>query len=408
MAMISQEAEQAVIGALLVDWKRTAPEIMGRLLAVDFGVPECRTCFEAARDLYFANKPVDVVVLAGKLGSDYKPLLAGCVDAIPALSAYGEYVRIVKDNSRRRRAYAEASELVDGLMQGVEMTSLQKRATAACECLSETDRTGSYTMQELLLRFCGRQARPREYFKTGIAKLDEYTYIDRGDYVVVGGRPSAGKTAFTLQMAMHMSRAHRVVYFSLETSGDKLCDRMAANFFSLNLSEIKTGRVANREWAKVAEGSDGWNAHNLVVVDAAGWTVQQIKAKAVQEKADVIFVDYLSLIKSEGSGRYEKTTNISLDLHTLAQQSKITVVALSQLSREGAREHGPSLTDLRESGQIEQDADVVVLVSVQDEDSGDRLVKIAKNKEGATGQFILNFDGTHQRFTREDQHYDRA
>ena len=405
MDLISREAEQAVIGALLADWRKTAPDIMGRLLAQDFAIAEYRTCFEAARDLYFANKPVDIVVLAGKLGGDYKPLLAGCLDAIPALSAYGEYVRIVKDNARRRRAFLEASQLVDGLMQGEDMPALQRMATAACECLTETDRAGAYTMEELLLRLCGRQARPREYYKTGIAKLDGYTYLDRGDYMVVGGRPSSGKTALTLQMALHMARSSRVAYFSLETSGDKLCDRMAANFFGLDLTQIKTGQVSDRDWALVAEQSGAWNAHNLVVVDAAGWTVQQIKAKAVQEKAEIIFIDYLGLVKAEGKGRYEQATSISIDLHTLAQQSGITVIALSQLSRNGAGE--ANLTDLRESGQIEQDADVVLLLSQTDEDD-ERILKIAKNKEGATGQFRLCFDGARQRFTQEDWHYDKA
>ena len=131
--------------------------------------------------------------------------------------------------------------------------------------------------------------------------------------------------------------------------------------------------------------------------------MERIRAKAIEERADIVFIDYLSLLKSRGNGRYEQITNISIDLHTMAQNTKIAVVALSQLSRNGSGSE-PTLTDLRESGQIEQDADIVLLLSIVSEGNEpvpnqDRRLQVAKNKEGKIGYFDLAFNGTIQRFS---------
>ena len=147
------------------------------------------------------------------------------------------------------------------------------------------------------------------------------------------------------------------------------------------------------------------------MVDAAGWTVQQIKSKAVQLRAEIIIIDYLSLIRGEGKSLYERVTNISMELHTLAQANRIAVIALSQLNRAGKDE--PDMTSLRESGQIEQDADVILLLheigrSVLDREAGgdaDRRLIIAKNKEGMTGAITLNFQGEYQRFCECETRY---
>ena len=216
--------------------------------------------------------------------------------------------------------------------------------------------------------------------------------------MVVGGRPSAGKTALTLQIALHMARKYRVVYFSLETSADKIYDRLIANYTGTPLAEIKEPQTI-KDWGRIAESTDSFSKLNLTVVEAAGWTVGQLRAKAMQLRAEVVFIDYLSLLQSPGNSRYEKVSNISIDLHTMAQKQKLLVVALSQLNRGGDGQE-PSLTDLRESGQIEQDADVVLLLHSQDEDDqeADRGLIIAKNKEGAVGKMLLRFDGALQRF----------
>ena len=155
------------------------------------------------------------------------------------------------------------------------------------------------------------------------------------------------------------------------------------------------------DWARIAECADPMKRRRFHVVEAAGWTVPQVKAMAARLRADVIFIDYLSLLRGEGKSLYERVTNISMELHTLARQSKLAVIALSQLNREGKGE--PDMTSLRESGQIEQDADVILLLHQQDsheEDAQRRDLIIAKNKEGMTGKIELLFQGDVQRFSQ--------
>ena len=142
------------------------------------------------------------------------------------------------------------------------------------------------------------------------------------------------------------------------------------------------------------------------IVAAAGWTVEQVKAKAIQSKAEVIYIDYLTLIKSDGKNKLEQTTNISIAIHTMAQQCGFTVIALSQLNRGGEKEL--DMTALRESGQIEQDADCILLLQSTDpkEPCADRELIIAKNTEGDVGKLSLAYDGTHQKALEEESRND--
>ena len=151
---------------------------------------------------------------------------------------------------------------------------------------------------------------------------------------------------------------------------------------------------------KLLNERERFSALRLHVIDAAGWTVQQVKVKAVQLQADVVMIDYIGLLKGPGKSLYERVTGVSQDLHIMAQQGKIAVVALSQLNRGGKDE--PDMTSLRESGQIEQDADAILLLNtVGDEKgrAGERDLIIAKNKTGRTGKMRLVFNGNFQRFT---------
>ena len=222
-------------------------------------------------------------------------------------------------------------------------------ADKADECVSAKDGILNFYKQY-------QEGKRKQYITTGIAKIDKYTYMNKGDFIVIGARPSAGKTAITLQMALHMAKTHRVAYFSLETSAEKLYDRAISNFAHVSFRNIKNGLVGEEsalEWQKIATASSAFSNLDLFIVPASGYTVSKIESKAVELGAEVIFVDYLSLVKARGKDRFEQVTNVSMGLHNLAQQRKIMVVALSQLSRNGVNE--PSMSDLRESGAIEQD-----------------------------------------------------
>ena len=233
-------------------------------------------------------------------------------------------------------------------------------------------------------------------------------FIDKGDYIVIGARPSEGKTAIALNMATRMAKSGvKVGFFSLETSELKLMDRIIAEMCSVNFGRIKRGQLTEDEWRAVAETSARIQSLPLWLIPASGKTVAWIAAETLRLGLDVIFIDYLGLITGPGKSIYEQVTNISKDLHNFAQQHKVMVVALSQLNR-GDPAQLPTLERLRESGQIEQDVDAAVLL--HNPPSGDDFREcqliIAKNKEGICGSIDMIFNGSNQRFSVMESIYE--
>ena len=220
-----------------------------------------------------------------------------------------------------------------------------------------------------------------EYLPTGIGVLDRNLHLSPGNLFIIGGRPSAGKTALSLQMACEMARRGlRVCYFSLETDPGTLTARIIANRLAAPLAAVKAKRVTQPE---------------LYIRSASGRGVGWIKAQAQRMKARAIYIDYLQLLADgKAKDRYQQITGISIALHELAQTTGILVVALAQLNRNAAHS-APSAADLKESGQLEQDADAILLLS----DDGEQYQAVlAKNKEGRVGKIALAFDKEHQRF----------
>jgi len=399
-------AEQAVIGCILIDANYAMP-LLSDLAPEDFSAAYYRNIFTLCQSFYLENKAIDTVTLMNELKDDgYKVILVRAVEAVPILKRVAEYAKIIKECSKREKALLGTNALSELIRGGAALDECQSAALKMCEGILSTQTDRIWNAREGFVQFLATKQKPKTYITTGLQKLDQFTYIDRGDYVVIGGRPSTGKTALTLQLMLHMAKYHRIVYFSLETSGEKLFDRMIASYTMTPLSQIKSQAV--QDWGKIARAADIFSKLQLSVVDAAGWTVAQIRAKAAQLKAEIIIIDYLSLIKSQGKSLYERVTNISVDLHTMAQQSKLTVIALSQLNREGKGQ--PDMTHLRESGQIEQDADVILLLhnpseGKEDDSNNQRLLIIAKNKEGRTGAIKLDFRGDVQRFYVQEMRY---
>ena len=233
------------------------------------------------------------------------------------------------------------------------------------------------------------------YVKTGIERLDEALHISPGDFIIIGGRPSAGKTALSLQIAASMAKQdYTVYYFSLETSKRKLGVRLMANQIYCPLDTVKNKAVSLNE----IDGQAKNMKMPLYIRSAAGKNVAWMKAQALRKKAQVIFVDYLQLIHETGAkDRYAAITAISIALHELAQTTGIVVVALAQLNRNPSKPGAtPTNSDLRESGQIEQDADAIILLSGDNPDK--YLFRLSKNKEGEIGDLPITFNKQIQRF----------
>ncbi len=231
--------------------------------------------------------------------------------------------------------------------------------------------------------------------RSGIDSLDAELFIVPGNFIVIGGRPSAGKTAFSLQMAANMAKnGYKVLYFSYETDCGTLRNRLIANLLNIQLGVVKAKKASLADLDRIAPVK----GIPLKLCQAAGRSTAWLKAKIMQCGAQVVFIDYLQLIPSKGSkSRFEAITEISMQLHTMAQTMGVTIVALAQLNRNAAG-NIPTNADLRESGQIEQDADAIILLSG---DGNDYYAGLTKNKEGCTCQLDLDFDKERQKFYRK-------
>lgn len=398
MLKATLDAEYSVIGCLLVD-----PSIAGELLHLtrpeDFTIPELRTVYNAAVKLFAAGRPVDAVTIRGVCGAEYNDLLMQCMEVTPTSFGWRTYISAMQEQTRVTRLRALAGALAE------VRTSDKARALLgqANEILSERNRTQVVTMEQALVQFFSEQGEKRRFISWGFDKLDHRLFSDYGDFVIVAGRPSAGKTALALQMAAHMGRQDKVGFYSLETSTAKLTNRLVARQCIIDFGHINRREMTQDEWTRAAKWKKDITESRLELIPASGWSVRDILSTALERQHRIVFIDYLQLIRAVGRNRTEQVTNISLELHTMAQDHKILVVALSQLSRasKDRADATPTLIDLRESGQIEQDADAVLALYIDpDEDApmDDRKLRVLKNKEGCLCDFSLAFDGSTQGF----------
>ena len=368
---------------------------MQELKADDFKYQPNKILFEICRDLFLVEKPVDIVTVSQSCQNvDY---IVEVANSTPTTANLKYYIDVVKDTAKRFTAWQKAQEFITAL-ETEELSDCQNIVSKLSDSLIDNNSSEVLDIKQAISNFYSTKGNKREYIATGFETLDKHVFIETGDFIVLGGRPSAGKTALTLQIALNMAKKRRVAYFSLETKPDKIFDRVFANLVEMNLRDIKTGgsSIESRDWNKFSANIQNMHTLDFQVVKGAGMTVTQIKAKAMELKADVIFVDYLGLIKSAGKDRYEKVTNVSMDLHTFAQQSNLPIIALSQLKRKDDKT--PTMDDLRESGQIEQDADAVIFIHQPSKDNQERELVIGKNKEGEQGHIKLSFKGQFQKF----------
>lgn len=398
-------AENAVIGSLLID-ESVAPALLAKVDPADFSDPGNRRIFQAARMLLREGNPVDPVTIRGKLGPDVEQRLLQLMEITPTSANWREYAEAMREQAVLSRIRELALDLTDAA------TLEDCRSTVAT--LGEMMTTGrgvdAWTAREALQRFQAAQVdeHKREYVTFGLSVLDDGTYIEPGDVVVIGGEPSSGKTALALQLAYHMAKRWRVGFFSLETSNAKLTARLVANSMGIDFNSIKKQALDEQAWGEIATLGDDFSSRQLTLVPASGMSTAQIQAESRARDFQVVFIDYVQLIDPEGDPRANQAqavAAISRSLHTFAQTSGTLVVELAQLSRPPQKQwREPDMHDLKESGQLEQDADMILLL-YRPREHGDydpsktRIVKIEKQKEGRLGKWPMAFDGAHQRFS---------
>lgn len=402
---IDSQLEKIIIGEMLTEPKAMRMSL-DELRISDFSVAQYKRVFEACVLLDSAGKNIDPLVIIGEFPTnekgEIKNLLYSCVVDIVSTAAFAEHILMLKKVSARRKAYKKLRVIGNAIESDADGENIQGLVDDLAVSVDFVEKKTTVNSIGVFGRFIENMGKVQEYFKTGINAVDNKIKLGKGHYFVIGARPSQGKTALSLQMAVSMAERHNVVYFSFETSSDRLFNRIITRVANIDYSKIVEGSLSDSEIEKVKSLQVYFENISLVIVEAAGMTVEQVKATAVKHHADVIFIDYLGLVSTSvvvGSS-YERTTLISMALHNMAQKTGIAVIALCQLSRQ-ANKTEPDMSTLRDSGQVEQDADEILFIHTPDENEKQKKqLIVAKNKDGECGVFDIEFIGRYQRFQR--------
>lgn len=402
---VQVHAEQSVIGSMLID-EKVVGLVMAELTEDDFTVNANKVLFRSFRKKHLAGEVIDPVTIltdAAPNDRDMVRYAQELMNVTPTAANIAEYIRMTRENTQLRRLHSIGAEL-NSLTMPQDGLPLLKRGM---DLLSQEGRDDEADASQAMLEFIADMKRKPSYLPWGFPFLDSGLYVERGDFVVLAGRPSDGKTALALHMAFEQAKTLKVGFFSLETGRLKLSGRLVSSVSGVPLASLKKRALKEDEHFLLARCVNDIAQRSLSFIDATGWTAEQIEARTLARRFDVIYVDYLQLIAPSvrRNDRTPEVADISRSLANMARRHKVTVVALSQLSRpeHKTKRRTPVLSDLRESGQIEQDADAVLFIWRQSEASSKakRFLTLAKNKEGKLGDWDLVFRGETQRFVPE-------
>ena len=402
------DAERGVIGSLLID-ESLVRDMVSVVDAQDFLNPANRLIFQAARQLFRDGKPVDALTIRDRVGSQYSDYMTQLMEITPTSANWREYAALMHSQATTQRIKNLAQYILEN---AVTLDDCRQPCADMAQLLADGRRIDAWTMQEMMEDFFRAQdpdAPAPEYVTYGLEVLDQRNYTELGDVVMIGGYPSDGKTALALMMAYHMAARYKVGFFSLETDKRKVRDRMVASVAQIDFDAIKRRTLTESDWAGLAAKSTDMSKRDLTVLRAAGMTVADIQSASQAYGFQVVVIDYVQLITPEVSRRAprsEQMADVSRALHTFAQSSGTLVIELAQLTRqERGSWREPDMHDLKESGQFEQDADIIFLLyrpSPSDDtldQEKNRILKIAKYKEGPRGRWPLYFDGPKQIFS---------
>ena len=396
-----KRAQESVIGALLIDPEYSAGLIFQSAKPSHFGETELRHVFEAARQLWNENRQLDAVTILDRAGSEYEKLLRDCMINTPTARNLPAWLEICQDSARLTAMQAEALAIVNADRADDAAAAWERMGTM----LQDADQGEDLSLAELIGDYCDRMQdkRPVRYLNWGIESLDRDLYVSGGQFGVIAADSSVGKTALALQFAYHMAAdGHRVGFFSLETPKENLEDRLLAQYQVAGIPLPSTKRRKLTEEDLRAAGEAGMRSDQIYLRILRNYeTLERIRAKTIQRRVDVIFIDYVQLIDAPGRERWDIVTNISMGLHRMAQQLGITVIGLSQITPAVKGQKAPTKDDLRESRQLKQDADFILLLYPDTEEEAPpnaRVLEIAKNKDGRCARLRMDFEPEHMTF----------
>ena len=427
----SVEAEQSVVGAMLMDKDAitTASEIIS---GNDFYQSAYGIIFDSMVELFNESKPVDLITLQERLKEKDVPaevasleFVKDLVTAVPTSANVKYYAQIVADKSMMRKLIKLNEEIANTCYAGKESLEavLEKTEKAVFDLLQKRN-TGEYVpIKQVVLNALDRIEKASKNkgtvtgIPTGFIDLDyKLSGLQPADLVLVAARPSMGKTAFVLNIAQYMAfkKDKGVAIFSLEMSKEQLVNRLFSLESQVDAQALRTGNMKDSDWEKLIEGAGIIGKSNLIIDDTPGISVSELRSKCRKYKLehglDIVIIDYLQLmtgsVGKNSESRQQEISEISRSLKGLARELNVPVVALSQLSRavESRPDKRPMLSDLRESGAIEQDADVVMFIYRDEYYNKDSEFKkqaeiiIAKQRNGPVGTVNLAWLGEYTKF----------
>ena len=427
-------AEQAVLGGILLDADKLA-DVMEILPSGDyFHLATHKEIYNVMIELFTLSKPVDLITILARLkgrrdmsDGDTKNYLLQLADTVQVLNNIPYYASIVREKYLLRSLITSAREIIYDAGRPVESISklIDSAEQKIFDIRDDRSKKGLESISKVLVETFDRldllNSEESELYKgipTGIGLLDNViTGLNRSDLILLAARPGMGKTSFALNIAKHvaMKCKRRIAFFSLEMTKEQLSSRLLSMEALISGTTLRTGKLSQEEWTRLIEAGDVLGKTEIYLDDTPGITVPEIKAKLRRLKnVDLVIIDYLQLMSASRriDNRVQEISEITRGLKILAKEFSVPVITLSQLSRasEQRAEHKPQLSDLRDSGSIEQDADIVLFLYREDyyntkddgsggndKNSGECIV--AKNRHGETRSVPLHWQGEFMRFT---------
>ena len=424
------EAEMSVLGVAFLN-KNALVKICEELYSDMFYSDANKKLFEAIKSLYDAKVPIDITTVKEELDKKKNLTAVGgieyigeVIDSVATAANLDYYIKIVKDKALLRKLIDTATDIVtDSYEEDSEVTSLLDEAEKKILNVVKERQTSDFIpIKEAIAR---AQEQLEELAKnkntitgipTGFTKLDDATSgFHPGELIIIAARPGMGKTAFALNIATYAAQKTKkaVAIFNLEMSAEQLVNRMRSAVGQVDSKKIQTGRLETDDWKRINEANSQLAETNIQIVDNAVITASEIKAKCrslanTEEGLGLVIIDYLQLVTSGGrrpDSRQQEVSEISRAFKTMAMELKVPVIALAQLNRsveQRKEDKTPVLSDLRESGSIEQDADLVIFINRSDYYKAKEQIEkeknvvadiiIAKHRKGSTGTFKLLFE----------------
>ncbi|MDR3178675.1 MAG: replicative DNA helicase [Oscillospiraceae bacterium] len=429
----SLEAEQSVIGAVLLD-SSCFNVILQKLPSKEyFYLSSHQTIYGSMLEMYIVNKPIDFVTVLEKLkiggfleDKESKSYILKLSQIVPAISNVEAYAQIVRDKYDVRTLIEASREIIsDATKEAYNATDLLDVAEQRIFDIRK-DRTvkGLQKINEVIMEAFDRldalnspDSNLYKPISTGIEDLDKtITGLNRSDLILLAARPGMGKTSFALNIVRSVAIKSKktVAFFSLEMTKEQLVFRMLSSEAKVKGDKLKLGKLNPQEWSDLIESGEILSKTSIYLDDSPGMTVLEIKSKLRRLKEiDLVVIDYLQLMSSakRTDNRVQEISEITRNLKIMAKEINVPVITLSQLSRasEQRTDHRPMLSDLRDSGSIEQDADIVLFLfrkayykdNIEDEDSNKNSSEciVAKNRHGETRSVPLHWQGEYMRFT---------